>query len=74
MHPLDLRFQKSLLFRIHERGEDEAELIASGSCPDYAEYRDRCAYLRALQDVKTWCEDVQRELSDDGSSGLRKAR
>lgn len=61
MHPADLRLMRLLFKRIREEMEQRTAGVINGSVPDYAEYRSRCGYLRALSDVLEWCEDIERE-------------
>ena len=51
--------------RIREEKARQLEHLATGRL-EYPDYRDRCGYLRALDDVEAWArETIKRMIGDN---------
>ena len=64
MHAADRVFMKRLITKINEHDLDRTKQVRGGSAQDHADYMNRCGYLRALDDVVTWCNEIA-ETEDD---------
>ena len=40
-----------------------AALVSGGGIADYAAYRDRAGYLRALANVEDWCDEIATKIA-----------
>lgn len=61
LHPADLRFIRTLTMWIDDETQTRMESLGSGGAQDYAEYRQRVGYLKALADVRAQCEEIERD-------------
>ena len=59
MHPADRNFMRRLLKKVEEIDIEKTLQVRSASASDYADYKERCGYLRALDDVRGFCKDIQ---------------
>ena len=55
------RFHSILEARIKEAVENRVLSIASGAAVDYAHYKEHVGYIRGLQDVLKFCDDIEAE-------------
>lgn len=58
LHPGDRRALRRLAVAIDERRQTCLGQLADGAAGDFADYRARCAYLRALADVDVMCQEI----------------
>lgn len=63
MNPLDTEFHRRLLKRIEQQVVDDAAIILTGNL-DPEEYKRRCGYLKALEDAKDWCADINQAMNE----------
>jgi hypothetical protein len=61
-------FGRRLLELIHERQATWQKPLLMGQMADFAEYKDRAGYLRALADVVKMMESIT--MQDEESHGL----
>lgn len=61
MHPADRVLMRRQLAWLASLRAELVDHLGDASASDYADYRDRCGYLRALRDVAAWCEDVKAQ-------------
>jgi hypothetical protein len=58
------RFAELLMKRIAEVRETMSEQLATGaSVNDFADYREKVGYLRALTDLRAWCDEAETDLN-----------
>lgn len=50
---------------LNEQRDIRAQAVLDGSAPDYAEYRARCGYLAALNDMHGALSDIDAEMKKD---------
>ena len=66
-----MAFENELAKELHkylvEQSTAVSEIILDGSCKDIEEYRARCGRLRALWDVSTKMEDIQKQRNSLGT-------
>lgn len=55
---------KFLMSRIRDRREELLPPLIAGKSVDYADYRDRTAYLRALMDLESWIEEARLDADE----------
>lgn len=67
MHPLDRKFLGLFLKRLNDEDNDKTMSMRSGfSGPDaLVEYSKRAGYLKALDDVREWLEQIKKMDDDD---------
>ena len=66
MHPSDKRFAGRLVKHMDEDAADRTGHLVNGVAPDYADYRYRCGYLKAVADLREWIvEEVNKDDPDD---------
>lgn len=73
MHPVDVKLFNRLLREIGEIEKTEAEFLAGGSAKDYADYRDRTGYIRALDDVRKLMQQISEDLDGEPAQNDRRA-
>lgn len=56
------RFHTLLEAKIEKAIDDTAASIATGSCADYASYRDQTGYIRGLNDALKLADDIAGEV------------
>ena len=49
---------RRLLKRITEQDNERTVQVRGAMSLDYADYKERCGYLRALDDVRVWCQEI----------------
>lgn len=59
---IDPRVTGRVLKRIEKETFERIGRIAAGTATDFADYRERVGYVRALNDVTTWFEEAQRDM------------
>lgn len=58
------RFHAMLLERIAlKRDSVFEELEYGGAVTDFATYRERVGYLRALKELPEWCDEIETKLN-----------
>ena len=60
-------FHVALERRLQELIGEYSESIIDGHLPDYAEYKRSTSYVLALKHVILICDEIEKELSGDGS-------
>lgn len=58
LHPSDRVFMRRLLDRITEEAQTRVGYLATGCASDFADYRNRCGYIQALDNVREWCREI----------------
>jgi hypothetical protein len=58
MSSLDLLFYRKLRERITEEEEARKEVLASGGCMNFEDYKQRSGYIRALKDSLIWASEI----------------
>ena len=58
MDAASLYFSRLLLEKIQAKQAEMMKRLMQGVATDYADYKDRAGYLRALSEVVTWMEDI----------------
>ncbi len=62
MNSLDTDFHRRIAQRLDEETEREIIALASGVL-EYHDYKRICGRIKALQDVKDWCADIEKLMS-----------
>lgn len=57
-----IRFHERLRSHILETILKRQEDLAAGLATDFADYKARASYIKALNDVLQMCEDLEKEL------------
>ena len=58
------RFAEILMKKVEGVREDLAMQLATGaSVGDFAAYREKVGYLRALTDLRAWCDEAETDLN-----------
>ena len=61
-----MSYETAILTRLRARLDNlkgnSAEIIVSGRCADYSQYRYSCGYLKALDDAMVLAEEVAKEI------------
>lgn len=47
--------------------------LINGQATDYPDYQKRAGYLRALEDVKSWIDEISAEEDDQGRGPFARA-
>lgn len=50
---------------IDAKAEARAGAVLDGSCKSFEQYRERCGYIAALNDIKTVIQEWQRQHNGD---------
>lgn len=58
---MESRFHTLLRAKITKVVETESTQLVSGQAPDYASYKEGCAYIRGLMTALELCGDIERE-------------
>lgn len=58
MHVLDRKLAKKLGDVMLEHSQKSVGQLAEGSAKDYADYRERVGYIRALDHVQEWIKEL----------------
>lgn len=59
---IDTDFQRRLFKKLAEVEESKAQLILAGTMDDTT-YKRETSYIRALSDVRDWCEEIQNDIN-----------
>ncbi len=59
-----------ILDRVREAMDSTNQIVLSGRCKTYEDYKASCARLRALNEVIAWATDTEkpRESTEDSNS------
>ena len=55
-------YQKLLLKKLNEVCTNRLELMETGTCVDYAAYREQVGYLRGLKDAIILLEETEKDM------------
>lgn len=58
IHPSDRVLMTRLLSMITEAENTAASHLMDGMASDWADYKHRVGYVRALGDVRSWCREI----------------
>lgn len=58
---------------IEEKQREMLRPLINGQATDYPDYQKRAGYLRALDDVMSWIDDISAEEDDKGRGPLARA-
>ncbi len=61
MNTLDTEFHRRLSKLLAEQREQRSQSVLTGAM-DFPEYRRQCGYLKGLQDVADWCEEIETNM------------
>lgn len=56
----DRTFQRLIERKIIEEQNTRVGQLAAGAAIDYADYRNWCGYIQALEHVRAWCEEIAK--------------
>lgn len=65
----DRAFMHRLFKRINDADTARTIQVRSAQSMDYADYKERCGYLRALDDVRDWCQEIAESDDDSPKAG-----
>jgi hypothetical protein len=58
------RFAEILMKRVEAIREDLCTQIGTGAgVADFADYREKVGYIRALTDLRGWCDEAETDLN-----------
>jgi hypothetical protein len=60
---------RKLLERISDQRESYLGPLIAGQMTDYAHYRERAGYLRALEDVERWVSEIRLDREKEERGG-----
>lgn len=63
MNSLETRLTIMLKKRILQEFDDRLDGIIAGVPKEYADYRERVGYMRALKDAIAWLDEVQEKVN-----------
>lgn len=58
MHAGDRVFMSRLISKIIAQQNEIVGQLAAGNAKDIEDYRDRTGYIRALEHVRAWCQEI----------------
>lgn len=58
-----MTFEQRLRKKIEEERNTQQSSLLSGHLNDFAEYRSRCRYLSALDNVEAWMDEISKQLN-----------
>ena len=62
MSQINDHFHRELDRVLVEKLDDRMVSLANGQALSYEEYRESVGYLRALNDVRQWCNDIESQI------------
>jgi hypothetical protein len=62
-------FRQSLEARLCEVRQEYSTYLVTGSAQDFANYRERVGYIRAIDHILAICDEIAKEGSDDIRQG-----
>lgn len=62
MNSLETRLANLLKKRILQEMDDRIDGVIAGVPREYAEYREKVGYMRALKDVLAWLDEAQEKV------------
>ena len=62
MPQINDQFHRELDRVVVEKLDNQMVQLAQGAAPTYEGYREIVGYLRALSDVRQWCDDLEAQM------------
>ena len=74
MDSFESEFARRLVAKIGEEHKARVGNLTLGKAIDFADYRGKCEYIKALADVTSWCEEIRKELTQPEETTGRHRR
>ena len=63
MSSLNTQFRQRLVKRVDEELTNQINALLLGHL-EHPEYKRACGSIKALQDVKAWCDEIESEINE----------